>query len=1220
MPDILKSTKIIVITAILTLFLSYACFASSAGNYAALPPFLSFAVKPNALVVMDFSGSMQAPANYGTHWHGYPWDNRIANYGDLYEIEEDYVIDNTYYGYFDSEAYYKYNSTQDYWEIDDNTSYSGNDVGDVDSLSGNFLNYIVMSRIDVALKSLIGGKASCPDGADYCILESQGSRRWVEVDNLDAYCHVRPENFKSGDYADKNILISIYRDYYNPSQIGTFVDRYARVKIDAQDRKGIIQENESKVRFGFIAYASGGEDGNSSAEEGMIKYGVHEDDVSGLIDAFQTTVPYWGTHTGEAMREAYNYLKQTGMFSYNSGYQDQASAIDPYYQGKADGTADPAWCRKSYVILISDGEWDDDQIDPDGWAYKLHTEDLRETNSAGVDDQFPGTQNADVYSIFTFSDDIAGIRSMKTVAAFGNFKDNEGCTDGFPYDFYDVTSGDDDSREVEYPRSNCDPDNTYEDCCAEWDETGDGIPDAFFNASDGAEIAEALTKVFKEIRLGTSSGTAVTAITSRSTTGSIITQGIFYPEKEFEDDRQVNWSGNLFSEWYLNANVNGTLVQNIREDTDGDFALDVFDDRILNYVIEDEALQIHAYEPDSDGTKSASPAETYSAIEDVANLIDFGEKLKDRDESGRTIYGVAENNTRTDFTTTNAGSFDALLGSDPTEYPSCLLDSSGNVQYDKLIRFVRGEEVSGCRTRLADDSGNVWKLGDVIYSSPTMVNYGDYRMIYAGSNSGMLHAFRLGYLNNTGNKDQPAKLSNDKSSLTSHDELGKEEWAFIPKDSMPYLRYMADPAYDHMYTVDLKPYIIDTEDKTILIGGMRLGGASEYGTKPPPDTDPIGRSAYYALDIRDPMNPEYLWRFETDGMGLTYSGPAYVKRRDSTGTLKHYVIFASGPSDYDGTCADGQDLEIYVVDLLNGDLLHTHDAGSNFKYTFGGRLFTDGLDLRPKDGQTDFVLLGFTNKASGPYDKMSGGIYKIFTGTPEPSGWVYDTFLPNAIQNPITGPIRVMECFPNRLEHPYLVFGSGRYFVPNDKTGGNNDNNALYGVPFTCDEQNVGCSTISNITDSSDLKCDDIMDGSKQGAWKIELNPAEGNFLRERCYANPSTTKYNIVFFDTAMPTDVTCECGGKSRSWAVNCATGRGLLEEICSDAPFKVKEDLPFKYLIQLSGGDIKEPERGDFDEGGDGGPGDGSTDDNPGLTSEEGGLPLFPPRWAMEYWKQW
>ena len=1202
------------------------CFADNE-TYASLPPFISADTNANVLFVTDFSGSMQGQAYYDSNFDGYS-SAQVIDYGDKGEVSTNYDSAITYYGYFDSTKYYSYNSGQEYWEIDTGTSFTAPQVGNKDSLSGNFLNFLVTTRVDAVLKNLIGGKAECPIGQNYCILKPQGARRWIEVDNLNANCHVRPESWESGSYQTKDVLISV-EDVGGTSSIGTFTDRYAKVKIDADDRSGIIQENFSKARFGFIAYAT---TYNDTAEEGMIKYGVHENDMNALISAIENTIPYEGTHTGEALREAYYYLTQSSSAkSYNAGYIAVGTEKDPYYEKRTDGTLEPAWCRKSYVILISDGEYNG-SIDPDTWAQKLHIEDLRETDGGGKKDQFPEEQNASVYSLFAFSSDINGQESMKTVAAFGNYKDISGGTDGTPYTFLETTDSEDNS----FPRTNCNPSGTYNDACEEWDSDKDGVPDAFYYASDGQAMSDALTAIFEAMRQGTASGSAVTALTSRVSTGNVVAQAAFFPDKEFDDGKKVIWTGDVFGEWYLNGYIpdaTGTdqLVQNIREDTNKDYSLQVKDDRIIEYVINNKDLTINAYDSNEYGTKADTTVDQeYDSIEEMNNLFDCGEQLRTREPDDRTIYGVDENDNFIEFTAANKDEFDSLLGSAAVEYPDCLL-TSGSPNYENLIKYARGEPVTNCRSRATNNSAtdeNVWKIGDIIYSSPSIVEYKDYALVYVGSNDGMLHAFHMGFIKNIGETLNPAKLCDDSSaSSCTHTSIGKEAWAFVPKDAMPYLRYMANPDYNHIYTVDLKPFIVNIGSQIILIGGMRLGGGTDAtdadSINPPSDTGTIGRSAYYALDITDPLNPKYLWRYAPDGMGFSYSGPAYIKRQDAGGKWHYFIMFASGPTTYEGRST--QDLQLFTVDLFTGEEKAVYGDKLNIKNAFGGRLFTNGLDIN-EDGQTDFIFLGYTENAGGEYSSMTGGIVKIWTGSDDPKNWDYNKNYLVFNSNPITAPIKVMDCFPDQLSFPFLYFGTGRYFVSNDETQKTNtDINYLYGVPFNYGADNTpikGGTSINSSNNASDLTCetlDKINTNPQQAAWHIPLEAAGGNYLSERCYSDPSTTEYNIVFFDTARPTDVVCECGGQARSWVVNCASGMGITDAICTGTDkYVVDQKIQFTYLIQRSGGDIQQYGEGEFDQND-----DRTTGWEEGVPSEQGGLPTFPSGSMLGtilYWKQW
>ncbi|MBV5326178.1 MAG: hypothetical protein JZU65_00865, partial [Chlorobium sp.] len=162
-----------------------------------------------------------------------------------------------------------------------------------------------------------------------------------------------------------------------------------------------------------------------------------------------------------------------------------------------------------------------------------------------------------------------------------------------------------------------------------------------------------------------------------------------------------------------------------------------------------------------------------------------------------------------------------------------------------------------------DDDGVVetWRLGDVIYSSPTLVGkpsegyhllyrdttYGEFaakhqnrrQVVYVGGNDGMLHAFNGGFYNDlikgisttsqkqpdtykdtNGNKkwDLGETLTQDWNGNGAYDSgkgteiehvVGAELWAYIPKNLMPHLYWLTESTYQHVYYMDLKPRVFD---------------------------------------------------------------------------------------------------------------------------------------------------------------------------------------------------------------------------------------------------------------------------------------------------------------------------------------------------------------------------------------------------------------------------
>jgi len=102
------------------------------------------------------------------------------------------------------------------------------------------------------------------------------------------------------------------------------------------------------------------------------------------------------------------------------------------------------------------------------------------------------------------------------------------------------------------------------------------------------------------------------------------------------------------------------------------------------------------------------------------------------------------------------------------------------------------------------------------------------------------HAFLVGQVQNINLPDNAvAKLcANDDSSCpqsicngSNTYTPGSELWGFIPTDSLAYLKYLANPNYCHIYYQDLTPYIFRANGRIILIGGMRMGGATSETTQ-----------------------------------------------------------------------------------------------------------------------------------------------------------------------------------------------------------------------------------------------------------------------------------------------------------------------------------------------------------------------------------------------------
>ena len=111
-------------------------------TYCTQPPFLGSTTQPNVMIILDNSGSMNCLA-----------------YQSSYNPSQ--FVTGAYYGYFDPASNYKYTTTAgtpNRWIPTTDALTTGTTANPI--ASGNLLNWITMSRQDVAKKILIGGRAS----------------------------------------------------------------------------------------------------------------------------------------------------------------------------------------------------------------------------------------------------------------------------------------------------------------------------------------------------------------------------------------------------------------------------------------------------------------------------------------------------------------------------------------------------------------------------------------------------------------------------------------------------------------------------------------------------------------------------------------------------------------------------------------------------------------------------------------------------------------------------------------------------------------------------------------------------------------------------------------------------------------------------------------------------------------------------------------------------
>jgi len=481
---------------------------------------------------------------------------------------------------------------------------------------------------------------------------------------------------------------------------------------------------------------------------------------------------------------------------------------------------------------------------------------------------------------------------------------------------------------------------------------------------------------------------------------------------------------------------------------------------------------------------------------DSSLVWDAGTQLSQTTSSSRTLYTLISG-ARANFSTSNSSITNAMVGA-----------SSGSERND-IIDFVRGvdtydDDVDGDKTEQ-----RAWKLGDIFHSTPVLVgppssatsdvsynsfksnNSGRTAILLAGSNDGVLHAFR--------------------------ESDGAELWGFVPPNVLANLRDMTASSGQHEFYVDGDPVAADVNIggtwKTIVLFGERRGGKS-----------------YYALDITDTTNPQYLWTFTDSKLGETWSTPSVGKVRVSGGSDKWVAFIGAG---YDTPSNNNSGKAFFAIDLSDGSKLweYYNAAGSSDDrqyMNFSVAAAPASVDLN-SDGYIDRVYLGDVGRQLWKFDVSTAAVISAGLVT-NWSGKRLFAATPAQANPPATGeyyPQQAIYATPSlsydSTKNLWIYFGSGDRNHPN-----NTSSNRFYGLKDNTTMTNGSALTeasIMNVTGGS---------GTPTQGWYVVLNSNEK-------VISSADVFNNSVFFTSFTPNStISCtNIGGIAKLYAVNLTTG---------------------------------------------------------------------------------
>ncbi|MBV1915216.1 MAG: hypothetical protein KUG72_07510 [Pseudomonadales bacterium] len=668
-----------------------------------------------------------------------------------------------------------------------------------------------------------------------------------------------------------------------------------------------------------------------------------------------------------------------------------------------------------------------------------------------------------------------------------------------------------------------------------------------YMANNPTALSNTLTGIFTDILNRTSAGSAAAVISNNIAGEGALYQALYDPSVTIAGNN-VTWGGRLHSVFIDSQGL-------LREDSNGNDTLDGYStDKIVTMEYDSVAAVTKVYRYDSVADFNSNISTSHSLAE-LDSIWDARDQLNTVSNlTTQRSYGALANTGRHIFTwldddddgSPETSDGDGVVGSGEvvgfTSSAFPVATSSNMYRYldvpsddvANLVNYIRGEEgatyaaspTTGFRSRTIDynndSTDEVWRLGDIIHSSPIVVakpnknyhtQYNDYtyqayinqyserrQVLYVGANDGMLHAFNAGFWDESSSSFN----TTDSTSTAVAHPLGSELWAYVPHNLLPHLQWLADPNYAHVYYVDGAPKAHDVrifaDDSThpggwgtILVVGMRFGGGPNNLDI---DNDTVDetttRSAYIVLDITDPESAPTLIAEITDpNLGYTIGAPTLVKQRkagivngwNTPDVNNWYLAFGSGPIGSQGLTngRSNQNARYYLYDLGDAALTIPRTPGmvSGFPQTLSSATSFVGSSTATDwdfDYHDDAVYFGVSGYAAS----TNNGSLQRMTVTSSAASSTFSPLL--ASIQPITAaPYTLVDA----LGEYWVYVGSGRFLTNDDNIG--IEQQQFYGIKDSLSS----AVTISDMVDSSNIQVfadGSIVDPTNGPSFDVEID------------------------------------------------------------------------------------------------------------------------------------
>ena len=414
---------------------------------------------------------------------------------------------------------------------------------------------------------------------------------------------------------------------------------------------------------------------------------------------------------------------------------------------------------------------------------------------------------------------------------------------------------------------------------------------------------------------------------------------------------------------------------------------------------------------------------------------------------------------------------------------------------------------------------------DSCYSSPgpgcvasfKAAQSGRSRVVFQGSNDGMLHAF---------------------SAAT-----GAELWAYIPKLVWSKLNVLTrKTGFTHLYRVDGTPITGDADFTatmgaaagspnwhTLVVGGLGKGG-----------------QGYYALDVTNPVATseadaasKVLWEFPNAStsaavaanQGYSFGRPILTK----TAGAGWVVLIASGyNNDATTTGGDGQG-HLFVLNARTGALIRDIPTGAGTPTTPSGLAKISAFSANQIiNNTTDFVYGG----------DLLGNVWRFDLTNASPASWSVAKLaaLVDASGTPqaVTAEPQLSEITRSGVSRRFVYVGTGTYLGDSDVA--TTQTQSMYGLiddlsaspTITPLRSRLQAQTLSDVGGGKRQLSTIVLDYATKRGWYVDFNLSAG----ERVNTDPQLVRGALIF-TTNIPSADKCVPGGSSFFYVVDYETG---------------------------------------------------------------------------------